>query len=190
MARRSTIEIFVEKAKQIHGNSYDYNLVEYKNNYTKIKINCKNHGIFEQRADSHLNGRGCPFCGKSKKYTLERFIEKANKIHNNLYDYSLVDYKNNKTKVIIKCVKCNIKFEQTPDTHLREHGCPKCCSKSISKPEIEWLNNLNIKKEYRHKSITVYEFLGDYWHGNPDKFDLNQVNKIIKKHLANCIKLQ
>lgn len=57
---------FIEKAKKVHGNKYDYSKVNYINNDTKIKIICPTHGIFEQAPTNHLKGHGCPFCKKSK----------------------------------------------------------------------------------------------------------------------------
>jgi len=125
-----TTEIFIEKAKQIHGNKYDYSLVEYKNSKTKIKIICPIHGIFEQNPYNHINGRGCKKCGNSiiatkQTNSLEKALEKAKQIHGNKYDYSLVEYKNNKTKVKIICPIHGI-FEQTFHDHLSKKGCPKC----------------------------------------------------------------
>lgn len=60
-----------------------------------------------------------------KKITSESFKEKANEVHNNLYDYSLVDYKGCYEKVKIICSKHGI-FEQTPKDHLKGQGCPYC----------------------------------------------------------------
>ncbi len=78
---------FIRKAKNIHGDYYCYDFVEYFNNSTKIKITCPSHGEFYQRPQDHINGQGCPKCvGKNK--TTEEFIKKANKIHKNKYDYS------------------------------------------------------------------------------------------------------
>ena len=61
--RRLTKEEFIEKARQVHGDKYDYSKVEYKNNKTKICIVCPIHGEFWQRPNDHLNGRGCDKCG-------------------------------------------------------------------------------------------------------------------------------
>ncbi len=61
-----------------------------------------------------------------KKLTTEEFIEKAIKIHKNNYDYSKVNYINNKIKVIIYCKKCNKYFNQIPNSHLTGQGCSKC----------------------------------------------------------------
>jgi hypothetical protein len=57
---------FIERAKKIHGDTYDYSLVEYENVTKKLKIICKEHGIFLQNASSHLRGRVCPICKNSK----------------------------------------------------------------------------------------------------------------------------
>jgi len=123
--KRLTTEQFIEKAKTIHGDTYDYSLVEYKNNYTKVKIICPIHDIFEQRPNSHLNGNGCPECSGTKKLNTEEFIEKAKAIHGDKYDYSLVEYKNNSTKVKIICPEHGV-FEQIPSSHLKGSGCSKC----------------------------------------------------------------
>jgi len=116
---------FIKNAKNIHDDKYDYSLVNYINNYTKIKIICKKHGIFEQSPNSHLSAKqGCPKCYGNKKLTLIEFIKKAKHIHNNKYDYSLVEYKNNRTKIKIICPKHGI-FEQSPNCHFNR-GCDKC----------------------------------------------------------------
>jgi len=59
--RSSNTSLFIKKSKLIH-NEYDYSLVEYINNYTKVKIICPVHGIFEQRPQDHLKGNGCKKC--------------------------------------------------------------------------------------------------------------------------------
>lgn len=60
-------EIFKNKSYKIHNNIYDYSLVEYINSYTKVKIICKEHGVFVQRPNNHLSGQGCPKCKIDKK---------------------------------------------------------------------------------------------------------------------------
>lgn len=123
---RSNEKIFIEKSKKIHGDTYDYSLIEYINNFTKMKIICKKHGIFEQTSNSHLRGDGCIKCAGLEKMTKEIFIEKSKKIHGDIYDYSLVNYINNKTKIKIICEKHGI-FEQKPNNHtIQKQGCPDC----------------------------------------------------------------
>ena len=120
-----TQEEFIQKSKIIHNNKYDYSLVQYISTNVKVKIICPYHNIFEQIPKSHLKGHGCSKCANNNKSTTEDFIKKANEIHNNKYDYSLVDYKGAKTEVKIICKEHGI-FEQSPNTHLRNHGCPRC----------------------------------------------------------------
>jgi len=131
MSKRKTAEEFIADAYCKHGDKYNYKLVDYKNNKTKVKIICHEHGIFEQTPGNHINLKHiCPKCSyetrnESKKLTTEQFIEKAKTVHGSKYDYSLVKYKNAKTKVKIICPIHGV-FEQTPDKHLRGSGCLKC----------------------------------------------------------------
>ena len=79
---------FINKVNVIHNNHYNYSLVDYKNNTTKIKIICPKHGIFEQLPKSHLRGNGCPICAfeiKKQKFTKnpEILIDEFNNRHNN-----------------------------------------------------------------------------------------------------------
>ena len=118
---------FIEKAKKIHGDKYNYSKVDYINNKTKIEIICPEHGIFLQTPDKHLRGQGCPkCCKKNKNYTTKEFIEKARELHGNKYDYYKTKYgKNKKEKVIITCPKHG-DFLITPDSHLSGCGCKYC----------------------------------------------------------------
>jgi len=125
MSRKSTTEEFIIKAKNVHHDKYDYSLVNYINNRTEVKIVCLIHGEFEQQPDSHLRGRGCPICSGNLKSNTNEFIEKANKIHGNKYDYSKVDYINRQTDVIIICSQHG-EFTQVPKSHLIGKGCSKC----------------------------------------------------------------
>jgi len=128
-----TVDQFIEKARLIHGDRYDYSLVEYKNSRTKVKIICPIHGVFEQIPNNHINaGRGCNQCGiektaNDKRLPVDQFIQKAREVHGDRYDYSLVEYKNNTTRIKIICPVHGI-FEQKPSNHLDGHGCRKCSS--------------------------------------------------------------
>lgn len=135
MANRLTTEKFIEKAKEIHGNKYDYSKVVYKNAHDKVCIICPEHGEFWIQPYSHLNGRGCKKCGNlnkgsNKKITQEEFIEKAKQIHGEKYDYSKVVYAGSKNKVCIICPEHG-EFWQKPVYHtFNKCGCPKCGLKS------------------------------------------------------------
>ena len=118
---------WIERAKKVHGNKYDYSKVEYKNNYTKVCIVCPIHGEFWMLPYAHVNlGEGCIKCTNSVKLTTDDFIEKAKKVHGDKYDYSKVEYVNNYSKVCIICPKHG-EFWQTPNGHLYNfQGCPNC----------------------------------------------------------------
>lgn len=121
---------FIEKAKSVHGNKYDYSKVKYVNCHTKVCIICPEHGEFWQNPSDHINGSGCPKCKAEKIGNINRkgkysFIEEAKNVHGDKYDYSKVEYTNNKAKVCIICHEHG-EFWQVPCDHLKGCGCPKC----------------------------------------------------------------
>ncbi len=94
--KKLTNEQFIERAKEIHGNKYDYSKIEYVNQNTKIKILCYTHGLFEQRPDHHLAGHNCKLCSINIERFFDAkniFLKKANEIWKNFYNYSKVNYK-------------------------------------------------------------------------------------------------
>ncbi len=95
-----------------------------------MAIICPMHGAFEQRPNGHLNGYGCPECAninrsETQRLTKDTFVQRSNNIHNNKYDYSLVEYITNSVKVKITCSIHGV-FVQTPNKHMNGQGCPKC----------------------------------------------------------------
>ena len=120
--KRITTEDFVMRAKQVHGNKYDYSKVEYTDCQTKVCIICPEHGEFWQTPSRHINQKcGCPRCANNVGYTTEEFIKRAKKIHGDKYDYSKVNYINRNTKVCIIDKEIG-EFWQTPSSHLGGHG--------------------------------------------------------------------
>lgn len=136
--KKKTKEQFVEDARRVHGDKYDYSKVDYVNSRTKVCVICPKHGEFWQKPNSHLNGQGCKQCyndivGDSLRTTKEGFIEKARKIHGDKYDYSKVEYINNKTEVTIVC-PIHGEFKQRPDKHIiKGNGCKLCRSDSMKR---------------------------------------------------------
>lgn len=122
--KKSTQE-FINEAIIIHNNFYNYSKTVYNGRNNKLIITCPIHGDFEQAAKSHLNGSGCPKCAGVKPLTTNEFIERANKIHNNKYDYSKTNYNSHREKVIIICPEHG-EFCQTPHSHLKGFGCKEC----------------------------------------------------------------
>lgn len=147
---RLTTEGFVRKAKERHGDRYDYSKVVYTNASTCVEIICREHGSFMQKPSLHLQGGGCPICGGSKRLTLEEFIEKARKVHGDRYDYSKVDYVNNSTEVTITCPKHG-DFSQTPNHHMMGSGCPLCNSSRLEDNVARRLDEMHIRyvRHYR-----------------------------------------
>jgi len=145
-----TTEEFIEKAKKVHGDRYDYSLVNYIGSNEKVKIICLKHGEFEQISYSHLAGRGCRKCAGKLKSTTEEFIENAKKVHGDRYDYSLVNYVNNQTKVKIICLKHGI-FSHEPNSHLSGTGCPRCKTSKGEEKINKWLDENKIKYTYQKK---------------------------------------
>lgn len=125
MPKRYTTQQFIQKSKEIHGDTYDYSKVNYLSSHENITITCKEHGNFKQSPSNHISGKGCIKCGGKKKFTVEEFIQKANKTHNNKYSYLKTKYRNKKTKVIITC-NSHGDFKQEANAHLQGNGCPKC----------------------------------------------------------------
>ena len=146
-----TTEQFVQRGKEIHSDKYDYSQVNYINNATPVNIICPIHGSFLQVPNTHLQGSGCPKCaneqrGDKCRKTTEQFVREAAIIHNNYYDYSLVNYTGKDNKVTIICLKHG-EFYQTPHNHLGGQGCPKC---KRSKGEMiieQYLIKHNLKYE-------------------------------------------
>ncbi len=118
-------EEFINKAIVIHGNKYDYSKTDYKKSFEKVIITCKAHGDFIQAPGKHLQKQGCPKCAGHEKINTIQFIEKANIIHKNKYDYTKVNYINSSTKIIIIC-RIHGEFKQVANSHIQGYGCPKC----------------------------------------------------------------
>ncbi len=204
-AKRHNNEIFIAKANEIHGEgTYCYSLVDYEGNNIKVKIICPKHGKFEQTPNGHLSqGQNCPKCAnEALRMTQEEFIAKAKSIHGDVYDYSEAKYKTTQTKVRIKCIKHGITFDMTPNMHisLRCSGCPRCAPIGYSMKQLKWLSfmesyyKINIIHKgsvgyeyaipstkyhadgYHEATNTIYEFHGDYWHGNPKLYAADFMN--------------
>lgn len=200
-AKQLTTEQFVAKARKVHGDLYDYSQVVYTHNKVPVDIMCPTHGLFKQKPNDHLCGTQCPKCATNAPLTTEEFITNAQRVHGKRYDYSKAVYKGVKHKLAILCPKHG-EFLQTPDSHVhQQNGCPRCRINNFSKEAIKWLDHETAKtgKKIQHaknggeflipgtqyhvdgyceETNTVYEFWGDFWHGNPEVYDLDQLNRV------------
>lgn len=152
--QRLNTKLFIERASKIHDNRYDYSFVDCKDRNSYVKIICPIHGEFFQKAGYHLRGNGCPQCYGTPKSTTEEFIKKAKVIYGDKYDYSKVDYKGNKIKVIITC-NIHGDWEVTPNNFLRGSECPIC---------------------YGTPKHTNEEFIGKSREIHGDKYDYSKVD--------------
>ena len=127
-----TTEIFINKSKLLHNNTYDYSKTQYgKNNMDKVIIICKTHGDFLQMPNNHMRGAGCikssiETQSNNNRGTTEEFIQKSKQTHGDRYDYSKSIYgKNNNEKI---CITCTIHgdFYQLPNSHIYGAGCSYC----------------------------------------------------------------
>ena len=181
---------------------FNLNLINRINNTFTFKCDTCNNDYTISK--SNLNDRIrshdiiCTVCNpiinRFRKITnFKEFVNAAILIHKDKYIY--IDYINKSTKATIYCKKCDKNFKQLPSSHLNYSGCPTCCN-NISFKEIKWLDSLNIELINRQISIkinnknyivdalvnnAVYEFYGDYWHGNPEVYSSDQINKTLNK---------
>ena len=193
----------IDQFQEVHGDTYDYSLVDYSGIHQRVDIICRLHGPYSQRVNDHLQGCGCPICGnantaKSRTLPSTKIIEQFREAHGDTYDYSSVVYINGCSKVCIGCKTHGI-FRQTPRNHKNGQGCPKCVN-HVSKPANAWLDSLGIPDDPDHREIrgliannkytvdgydpdtkTVYEFHGDYWHGNPKIYESSDINPSVGK---------
>lgn len=148
--RKLTQEEFIEKAKDAHDNKYDYSKAIYIKSTEKVEIICKKHGSFWQRSSEHIKGKGCNKCSPTRKKETKEVIEEFKQAHRDFYDYSLVDYKNNRTKVKIICPKHG-EFKQRPKQHKRGEGCYYCGIEKSASNIINGKGFYSKKRAERHK---------------------------------------
>lgn len=122
--QKSTTDEFVQKAREVHGDLYDYSEVEYVNAKTKVKIIDPIYGAFFQTPSDHLRGRGCGARGGTKRLTTDDFIQRSRKVHGDLYDYSRSQYVTNTTKVCIIDPLFG-EYWQAPTKHWEGQGHPR-----------------------------------------------------------------
>ena len=125
MPKRLTLDEWIDKARSVHGDKYDYSKVVYVNKETPVEIICPVHGSFMQIPNNHIRGKGCAKCKPNCRMSQQDFVKKACKVHHNKYDYSETVFTKTSDNVIIRCPEHGY-FTQLAGSHLQGHGCPKC----------------------------------------------------------------
>lgn len=200
--KRSTVRAdFIKAAGPIHEWKYDYSRLDDRiRQHDKVDIICPKHGVFDQAANDHLKGRGCRHCGSEASAILRRgihnlcpkeFISRARVIHGDRYDYTKTMYRTARMKIVFECPEHG-EVHQLPTNHLAGHRCA-LCSKRVSRVQAEWLDSLNVPERevmiqaagrryfadgFDPVTNTVYEFWGDFWHGNPKVYDPAALNTV------------
>lgn len=188
MPRKLTTQEFIEKAKQVHGDKYDYSKVDYINSSTKIIIICPIHGQFEQRPNDHLSGKGCPNCSATRKITKEIFLTKATQVHQNKYTYNMDSFTTGSGSIEVICPDHG-SFTQKVYNHLQGKGCPLCTysklRSKLTKDSQDFINQCNqvhnnyydySKVEYSNnktKICIICPIHGEFW-------------QLPKDHLKGC----
>lgn len=152
---KDTAKTFIEKARLMHGNKYDYSKVEYVDSHTKVRIICPEHGEFWQRPNNHIHGWGCAKCSGMAKKTTEQFIEESKNLYPEKYTYDKTEYVNNKTSLIITCKKHG-DFKVYPNDHLKGQECPECTIYKLEGDIKSMLDNEKIEYVWQYSN----EYLG------------------------------
>lgn len=190
------INDFIKRSMKKHSNNYNYSETKCNNATDKVKIICPIHGIFFQLPSNHFK-YGCNKCGFERtgikrKISQKDYILKAEKRHNNYYDYSKTVYKKSHKRVIVICPRHgDFTVIATEHISVTAKGCLRCKA-SVSIAATEWLDYIGIKPKFREYRLpenlripvdgynpdtnTVYQFHGDFWHGNPKKHKSNEIN--------------
>lgn len=207
--KKLTKEEIITRCSKIFSNYYSYELmIVPKNVNFKISIICPNHGVFEQKLDSHLKGYGCFRCSNSYVMTQEEFKYRIEKIHNNTIDLSMTLYENKMKKIYVRCLLHNKVFNIRPFTLLNgATNCPSCKIKSASKIAnncihflmkyyniyIQYYDNDGEYKipntnyyvdGYIRESNIIIQFHGSYYHGEPRVYPATYLNKKVNKTMG------
>lgn len=173
--RRLTKEEYIQKAKSVHGDRYDYSQVEYTSLTAKISIRCPEHGLFQQLASNHLQGKGCPVCGQinrseSNSMPYDEFLQKAIQKHGNKYTYASETYTGASNRIDIVCPKHG-KFNQIANLHLTGAGCPKCA----------------IEKQAQDRTLSLEEFIERANKVHNGKYDYTKVQYVKSKEKVTIV---
>lgn len=166
-------DLFIEKAKEVHSDAYDYSKLEYKTSNDVVEIICHRHGepfLFTPRAADHLRGSGCPKCfneQRSEKVRLGKgrdqawFLSKAAEVHKGRYDLSAAQFQGYHSKLIVSCPEHGA-WEPLAGNFLKGAGCPTCARKLVGQKVTLSTDDFITKSKLVHGekfdySVTQYE---------------------------------
>lgn len=126
-----TLDTWLARFHETHGSRYDYRDVSaFRGGKTPFTIHCAVHGAFQQTAQKHAQGQGCPACGllarsATQLFDTPRWIARAREVHGDRYSYLRSEYRGDRARVLIRC-DVHGDFEQGAGVHTSGRGCPKC----------------------------------------------------------------
>lgn len=162
---------FIEKAAAVHGNKYNYELVEHRGARVKVSILCKKHGEFQQRMDSHLSGAGCKKCvadmiRTETTSTTEEYIDKLKAIYQDRLLFDKTIFVRSKANVTVTCPEHG-DITGTAHLLLMGHGCKVCNRNKRKLP----LSTFILKSNAVHFNKYDYSCTQDF-ERNSDKVDI------------------
>ena len=204
MAKKLTFEEFKNKSNLVHNNKYQYHEDSYTNTKTKTMITCPVHGDFQQTPHGHLNGQGCPECGKNTakvchKHDYKSFLKTAASKLGDDFSFPNIDrqYVNNKTPITVKCNKCGYEFTKRPNDLLSDKfkGCKNCKHVSVEhKNKKIVIKHNSVSKELYLKRFTekfkdtITPFINEYVNTQKEiHFKCNKCGYIFKRRPHNCL---
>jgi len=176
---RLNTQKFIERAKTVHGNTYDYSEIVYVKSTVKVKVKCNKCGHkWKILPHNHLKGNGCKKCqykklSQNQSQGHENFVAAAKKVHGDKYEYVGM-YKNVHAPVRIKCNICGDIFKQRASSHLSGCGCKKCQYRCLPQNLPMLVSVFEDRCRILHDDR--YEYYGDY-RGNRVKIKIR-----CKKH--------
>lgn len=187
-------DIFVAEANNKYSGKFRYLAPSSKTHKwsDSITVLCPDHGSFITTAAAHLKRSvSCVPCYRvQQRASLSEWIDACHLTHNSYYDYSKVQYEGYEAKVEIVCPKHGA-FWQAANMHKNGTRCPRCAKGGSSWGEQLWLDTVPLPRDPTHRQVwislidgqkikvdgfdpntnTIYEYLGDYYHGNPALFE-------------------
>lgn len=169
----------------------------------QIEAQCEYGHTWNTHYERLINGHYCPHCFQNAKYTTQTFAGKLAGVTKTLRITG--EYINSTTPIDTECLDCGNVWQPRPYTILQGGGCPACSrNNKFSKKALAWLayteavdgvqiNHAKKQGEYRipgtkyradgycPSTNTIYEFYGDYWHGNPAVFEPHDHNQHLDK---------
>lgn len=188
-----SLEEYLLKAKNVHGETYTYANSTYNGTSDFITITCRVHGDFSQLAGAHLAGHGCRKCAndetkKRQTKTQDEFLDQARLVHGFRYVYDDVIYTSGRDKIKIKCIKHGF-FHQIASNHLNGDGCPLCANELISSYRKRTINDFLLKANNKHNNRYDYSLVKEV--SSRDVIDIicpihGVFKQIVMDHLSGC----